>query len=162
MIKSIDEIYSVVNQLKQENKSIVFTNGCFDILHSGHCKYLNEAKKLGDVLIVGLNTDKSIKRIKSKNNDRPINSEDNRAFVLDALRAVDYVVMFDEDTPYNLISKIIPDILVKGNDYNVSDIVGADVVINNGGSVKTIDLLEGQSTTSIIEKIKQTLRNETK
>ena len=162
MILTINEIPIIVKQLKNEKKKIVFTNGCFDILHAGHCKYLNEAKKLGDVLIVGLNTDNSVKRIKSNNNDRPINNESNRALVIDSLIAVDYVVFFDEDTPYNLIETIIPNILVKGSDYSVDNIIGADVVINNGGSVMTIDLLEGQSTTNIIEKIKQILKNEIK
>ena len=162
MIISVDELLNRIQKLKDNNNKIVFTNGCFDILHAGHCMYLNEAKSLGDVLIVGLNTDNSIKRIKSVDNLRPINNEINRASVLDSLRAVDYVVLFDEDTPYNLISTIVPDVLVKGNDYSVDNIVGADVVKNNGGSVKTIDLLKGQSTTNIIEKIKQTIKYENK
>jgi D-beta-D-heptose 7-phosphate kinase/D-beta-D-heptose 1-phosphate adenosyltransferase len=162
MLIFADEIPVIINRLKNEKKKIVFTNGCFDILHAGHCKYLNDAKQLGDILIVGLNTDNSIKQIKSKNNTRPINNEINRALVLDSLRAVDYIILFDEETPYNLIAKIIPDILVKGSDYNVDNIIGADVVINNGGSVKTIDLLPEQSTTNIIEKIKQIIKNENK
>ena len=161
MIKSLNDIANIVKQLKKENKKIVFTNGCFDILHSGHCKYLGDARKLGDVLIVGLNTDASVKRIKGAMN-RPINDEINRAIVLDALKAVDYVVLFDDDTPYNLIAEIIPDILVKGSDYNIENIIGADIVINNGGEVITIDLLEGQSTTNIIEKIKKIITNENK
>lgn len=161
MIISIDKISNIVTQLKKEKKEIVFTNGCFDILHAGHCKYLAEAKKLGDILIVGLNTDNSVKRIKSQTK-RPINNENNRALVLDALKSVDYVVMFDEDTPYNIISTIIPDMLVKGSDYSVDNIVGADIVLKNGGNVKTIDLLEGQSTTNIIEKIKQIIQDENK
>jgi len=160
MIKSLNDISEIAKQLRKENKKIVFTNGCFDILHAGHCKYLNEAKKLGDVLIVGLNADASIKRIKSEKN-RPINDETSRAAVLDALRAVDYVVLFVEDTPYNLIAEITPDILVKGSDYDIESIVGADIVIKNGGKVITIDLLEGQSTTNIIEKIKEII-NENK
>ena len=155
MIKSINEISNITSQLKNEKKIIVFTNGCFDILHAGHCKYLEEAKKLGDVLVVGLNTDSSIKRIKSKNTNRPINNEINRTIVLSSLRAVDYVVLFDEDTPFNLISAIIPDILVKGSDYKIENIIGADIVVNNGGKVKTINFVEGLSTTNIIKKIKE-------
>ncbi|MCL2039658.1 MAG: D-glycero-beta-D-manno-heptose 1-phosphate adenylyltransferase [Bacteroidetes bacterium] len=160
MIKLLKDISNIVKELRKENKKIVFTNGCFDILHSGHCKYLNQAKELGDVLIVGLNTDASVRRIKAEMN-RPINDELNRAIVLDSLRAVDYVVLFDENTPYNLIAEIIPDILVKGSDYNIKDIIGGDIVINNGGKVITIDLLAGQSTTNIIEKIKKII-NENK
>jgi len=159
MIISINEINNIIASLKIQNKKIVFTNGCFDILHAGHCQFLNKAKKLGDILIVGLNNDNSIKRIKA-NKNRPINNEINRAIVLNSLRSVDYVILFEENTPFNIINKIIPDILVKGNDYNVNDIVGADVVINNGGSVITIDLVEGLSTTNIIEKIKNII-NET-
>ena len=151
MITDIDEILKITRNAKRNKQKIVFTNGCFDIIHSGHCKYLNEAKKIGDILIVGLNSDASIKRIKGET--RPINDENNRAFVLTSLRSVDYVVLFDEDTPYNLINTIVPNVLVKGSDYDVKDIVGADIVIQNGGEVITIPLVVGLSTTNIISKI---------
>jgi rfaE bifunctional protein nucleotidyltransferase chain/domain len=151
MITNIEKILKIISNAKQNKQKIVFTNGCFDIIHSGHCKYLSEAKQLGDILIIGLNTDASIKRIKGEM--RPINNEINRAFVLASLRSVDYVVLFDEDTPFNLISKIIPDVLVKGSDYEINNIVGADIVMQNGGQVITIPLVEGQSTTNIISKL---------
>ena len=136
---------------KNENKKIVFTNGCFDILHRGHADYLARAASLGDKLIVGLNTDKSVKRLKG--NDRPIIDEYSRAFVLASFLFVDVVILFDEDTPFNLIEFIQPDILVKGSDYQEEDIVGAGIVKAKGGSIVTIDLVEGFSTTSIIQKI---------
>jgi D-beta-D-heptose 7-phosphate kinase/D-beta-D-heptose 1-phosphate adenosyltransferase len=148
----LNTILNLVNDAKQQNRTIVFTNGCFDIIHSGHCKYLSEAKKLGDVLIVGLNTDNSIKRLKG--NDRPINSQADRAFVLSSLRAVDYVVLFDEDTPLELIKAIRPDVLVKGKDYAIDEIVGAKEVISCGGRVETIELVAEKSTTNIINKLK--------
>jgi rfaE bifunctional protein nucleotidyltransferase chain/domain len=138
---------------KTYDKKIVFTNGCFDIIHSGHIKYLNDSKKLGDILVVGLNSDASVKRLKGS--DRPINSENDRALVLSALKSIDYVSIFDEDTPLELITEIIPDIITKGGDYNPETIVGADIVINNGGKVVIIQYVEGKSTTSIIDKMKQ-------
>ena len=148
----LETLLHIVNDAKQNNQVIVFSNGCFDILHSGHCKYLSEAKKLGDILIVGLNTDKSVKNLKG--NSRPINNQNDRAYVLSSLKSVDYVVFFDEETPLNLIKKILPDVLVKGDDYRIEDIVGADTVINNGGKVITIPLVAGKSTSALIEKIK--------
>lgn len=133
-------------------KKIVFTNGCFDLLHLGHITYLSEAADQGDVLIIGLNTDNSVREIKG--NGRPINNEESRAIVLASLHFVDAVTLFDEETPYNLINSIQPDILVKGSDYDANDIVGYDIVKNNGGKIITIDLLPGYSTTKIEEKIK--------
>jgi len=134
-----------------QGKKIVFTNGCFDILHLGHIDYLSKAKDLGDLLIIGLNTDKSISKIKGSN--RPIQDEYSRAMVLASLGFVDAVVFFGEDTPYNLIKTTQPDILVKGADYKPEDIVGYDIVTNKGGEVVTIEFLEGYSTTAIEKKI---------
>jgi rfaE bifunctional protein nucleotidyltransferase chain/domain len=147
-------IDSIIEEARKQHKIIVFTNGCFDILHRGHCTYLAEAKMLGDILIVGLNTDASIRRIKGEN--RPINNQEDRAYVLSALKAVDYVILFDEDTPKKIISQIMPDVLVKGGDYKIEDIVGADIVTNNGGKVVTIPFVNGYSTTHIIQSIEQT------
>ena len=135
-----------------KNKKIVFTNGCFDILHLGHIDYLSKAKDLGDILIIGLNTDDSVKRLKGKN--RPVNIEKARALILASLKFVDAVILFDEDTPYNLIKKVQPDILIKGSDYKPEDIVGADIVKAKGGEIITIDFLKGYSTSAIIKKFK--------
>lgn len=140
---------------RKTNKKIVFTNGCFDILHQGHVVYLAKAAALGDKLIVGLNTDASVKRLKGA--DRPLNGEQERALLLAALGFVDMVILFEEDTPYQLIKEIVPQVLVKGADYKPKDIVGYDSVINSGGSVETIVLEEGFSTTNVIEKIRKTL-----
>jgi D-glycero-beta-D-manno-heptose 1-phosphate adenylyltransferase len=141
-----------VAKWQQEGDAIVFTNGCFDILHIGHVDYLEKARNLGDKLVLGLNTDSSIRRIKGE--QRPIVEENARARIMAALSFVDLVVLFDEDTPLRLIQTIKPDILVKGDDYSVENIIGADFVINNGGSVKTIPLVKGFSTSNIVEKIK--------
>lgn len=135
------------------NKKIVFTNGCFDILHKGHVDYLCAARSLGDVLVIGLNTDASVKR-QGKSPERPINDEKTRGFILAALQVVDAVILFDEDTPYELIEAVRPDILVKGSDYKQEDIVGADIVKARGGQVITIELTQGFSTTGLIQKIK--------
>lgn len=135
------------------NKKIVFTNGCFDILHKGHVDYLSAARSLGDVLIVGLNTDASVKR-QGKSPERPINAQDSRAFILSSLQVVDAVILFDEDTPLELIMAVQPDILVKGSDYKPENIVGADVVKAHGGQIVAIELTQGFSTSSLIEKIK--------
>jgi len=140
-------------RLKAEYKKVVFTNGCFDFIHPGHIYYLNEAKSMGDILVIGLNSDKSVRKIKGK--DRPINNQDFRISVLSALEMVDYVIVFDEPTPYNLIKAIVPDILVKGGDYKIEDVVGRDIVEGNGGRVVCVSYIEGFSTTSIIEKIKR-------
>lgn len=131
--------------------SIAFTNGCFDILHAGHIHSLSQAASFADVLIVGLNSDASAKRLKGAN--RPVNNEQNRALLLASLEMVDAVVLFDEDTPHQLITSILPDVLVKGGDYTVDTIVGAKEVIASGGRVEIIPLLEGLSTTSILKKI---------
>lgn len=135
------------------NKKIVFTNGCFDILHVGHIRLLNDAKKLGDILVVGINSDFSIKKLKGK--DRPINIESDRKIILESLKAVDFVFIFEEDTPLNLIQKIKPNILVKGGDYSESNIVGSDFVKNNGGEVKTLSFHYGYSSSKYINQIKK-------
>ena len=140
------------NDLDLHRQKIVFTNGCFDVLHFGHVHYLLEAKKLGDVLVVGLNSDDSVRRLKGPS--RPINGEKERAFVLSALSFVDYVVLFDEDTPENLIKTVRPDVLVKGGDYALDQIVGAGFVRQNGGTVTNIPFVEGYSSTQIIEQLK--------
>ncbi|TAL67128.1 MAG: D-glycero-beta-D-manno-heptose 1-phosphate adenylyltransferase [Bacteroidetes bacterium] len=146
------DIKSIANKFRIEGKKIVFTNGCFDIIHSGHITYLSKAKELGDVLIVGLNSDDSVTRLKGPG--RPVNNENDRVLVLDSLRFVDYVVLFNEDTPYNLIKEIIPDVLVKGGDYTINTIVGADFVSQKGGKVISIPLVEGKSTSGLLEKIR--------
>lgn len=135
------------------NKKIVFTNGCFDIIHLGHIDYLSKAKDLGDILLIGLNTDDSVKRLKG--NNRPIKNQRERAVLLASLRFVDGIILFNEDTPYDLIKKIEPDILIKGSDYKKEEIVGADIIKNTGGEIITIDFLEGYSTTSILNKIRK-------
>jgi rfaE bifunctional protein nucleotidyltransferase chain/domain len=141
-----------VNRWKKEKKKIVFTNGCFDIIHAGHVDYLEKAKALGDVLIVGLNSDDSVRRLKGK--DRPVNPQKYRKRVLEGLKAVDLVIIFDEDTPERLIKEIKPDVLVKGGDWKIENIVGADFVQSYGGEVKTIDFVYDISTTKIIKKVK--------
>jgi len=140
------KIREIIASTKKTGKKIVFTNGCFDLIHIGHVRYLNEAKKLGDVLVIGLNADASVSSIKP---GRPVNPEDQRAEVLAALESVDYIVLFSEDTPYDLIKAIQPDVLVKGADWKKEDIVGNDLV----KEVRTIRFVEGISTSTIIEKI---------
>ena len=147
-IKSMDSIKELAQNLHKREKKIVFTNGCFDILHLGHVKYLEKAKELGDVLIVGLNSDASVKRLKGS--DRPINSEYDRAYLLASLEVVDYVVIFDEDTPYELIKRVQPDLLVKGADYKDKEVVGSDIA----KETVLVEFVEGKSTTSTISKIK--------
>ncbi len=147
----LKENLNAINNLKSEKKKIVFTNGCFDLLHVGHIRYLSNAKKLGDFLIVGLNSDESVKILKGQN--RPINQFQDRAMLLSALRSVDLVIMFEEQTPENLINKIVPDVLVKGGDYDIEDIAGYHTVIKNGGKVKTLDFYKGYSSTNYIKKI---------
>jgi len=147
-IKTWDEINGIVTELKNKDKSIVFTNGCFDILHSGHVKYLEKAKKFGDILILGLNSDNSTKRLKGEN--RPINSQDDRAYILASLEVVDYVVIFDEDTPLDLIKLIQPEVLVKGGDYKNKKVVGQDIA----KELKLVEFFEGKNTSKAIEKIK--------
>ncbi|MGE5362954.1 MAG: D-glycero-beta-D-manno-heptose 1-phosphate adenylyltransferase [Bacteroidota bacterium] len=151
-----EEIAEVRKALKKSGKKVVFTNGCFDILHAGHVDYLNKARALGDVLIVGMNSDSSIKRIKGEN--RPVIPEAERAYLVANLRAVDYVTLFDEDTPGELIDVLIPDFLVKGGDWSIDNIVGRSVVEANGGQVKTINFVNDQSTSKIISSILEKYR----
>ena len=139
---------------KNQGKKIVFTNGCFDIIHKGHVTYLNEAKKLGDLLVIGLNSEASVKRLKGS--ERPINNEWDRQFVMGQLKAVDFVEIFHEDTPLNLILKVKPKVLVKGGDWKIDQIVGAKEVIESGGEVFSLQFVDGYSTTSIIHKIQTT------
>lgn len=150
-ISTKEEFIEIRKKLKEENKKVVFTNGCFDILHSGHIDYLNKAKALGDVLVVGINSDSSVKKIKGEK--RPIISENERANIILNLKAVDYVIIFDEETPYELIKFIIPDILVKGADWEIDKIVGRDIVESNGGKVVNIAFVNEQSTSKIIQTI---------
>lgn len=152
-IVSEERALEIVQAWKAKREKVVFTNGCFDILHLGHVDYLEKARELGDRLVLALNTDASVKR-QNKGPERPINDQDSRARLLASLFFVDLVVFFDKDTPYDIIAYLMPDILVKGDDYSVSNIVGADLVMNNGGEVKTIPLVKGYSTTSIVNKIK--------
>lgn len=134
-----------------KDKKIVFTNGCFDILHSGHVMYLNEARAQGDLLFVGLNSDASVKRLKGE--ERPINAEVDRKIVLENLKAVDFVEIFEEDTPLELIKAVNPQMLVKGGDWTPDQIVGSDHVLSNGGEVRSLSFKDGYSTTNIIQKI---------
>lgn len=150
-IKSRKEIKEIRDQLKKESKKVVFTNGCFDLIHAGHVDYLVKAKEMGDVLILALNTDASIKRIKGEK--RPILLQDERAFITSNLKPVDFVTFFDEDTPAEIINELIPDILVKGADWSIDKIVGKEVVEANGGEVKTIKFVNDQSTSKIIQSI---------
>lgn len=145
-----EETQSFIKSAK--DRKVVFTNGCFDIVHRGHISYLNEAKALGDLLVVGVNSDKSVKRLKGE--ERPINNESDRKFLLENLKAVDHVVIFEEDTPLELIKLIMPDVLVKGGDWEPEQIVGSDVVLQNGGQVLSLNFVDGFSTTNIIDKIK--------
>jgi rfaE bifunctional protein nucleotidyltransferase chain/domain len=152
-VKTLTEIKSLRKQFKQQNKKVVFTNGVFDLIHAGHVDYLTKAKALGDILIVGVNSDDSVKRIKG--DKRPILKQDERAFIISNLKAVDYVVFFNEDTPKEIIDEIIPDILVKGADWSIDKIVGRDTVEKHGGEVKAIEFVNDQSTSKIIESIRK-------
>jgi len=145
-------IIDVIKAEQQKGKKIVFTNGCFDILHRGHVTYLNQARNLGDLLIVGINSDESVKRLKGP--ERPVNMLEDRAYVLSSLKSVDYVIPFEEDTPLNLINLIMPDILVKGGDYTIDRIIGAQEVLSHGGKVEIIPFVPGKSTSAIIDTIK--------
>jgi rfaE bifunctional protein nucleotidyltransferase chain/domain len=150
-VKSLAEIVQIRGGLRDQGKKVVFTNGCFDILHRGHIRYLTEARSKGDALIVALNTDRSVKA--SKGEGRPIVPEQERAEVLAALQAVDFVLLFDDPTPQFVIDAIVPDVLVKGADWNISEIVGRETVEKAGGVVENITLVEGSSTSGIISKI---------
>jgi D-glycero-beta-D-manno-heptose 1-phosphate adenylyltransferase len=150
-----EELSILLNFWRLEQQKVVFTNGCFDLLHAGHVQYLAEAKNIGQKLIVGLNSDASVKRLKGEN--RPINDENTRSKIMAALMMVDAVVIFDEETPFELIQLIQPDVLVKGGDYTIENIVGADIVLAKGGEVKMLTFLEGYSTTKIEQKILQSI-----
>ncbi len=151
-VLSGDQLNQVIAEYRQQNKKIVFTNGCFDLLHIGHVRYLEEAKKLGDILIVGINTDASVQKLKGPT--RPIQNENDRAEILAALKSVDHTVLFGEETPLNLIQQIIPQVLVKGGDWKIEQIVGSDFVLSRGGKVLSLQFVDGRSTTKIIEKSK--------
>jgi len=150
-VVTLADLVQIRKKLKRAEKKVVFTNGCFDIVHRGHVEYLTKAKALGDVLFVGMNTDASVRRLKGPT--RPIVCQDDRALVLAAFRVVDYVCLFDEDTPHELIKAIVPDVLVKGSDWTIDSIVGKDIVEAAGGTVQTIDFVPNRSTTDIIKKI---------
>jgi rfaE bifunctional protein nucleotidyltransferase chain/domain len=152
-IKSRRAAAAKVAEWKSRGEKVVFTNGCFDIIHLGHVDYLERARDLGSKLVVGVNTDNSVSRFKGPG--RPVQNEDSRARVLASFQFVDLVVPFNEDTPLELISELVPDVLVKGSDYLAENIVGADVVKRGGGKVVTMDFVNGYSTTAVIEKIKK-------
>lgn len=152
-IVSLTELNSLVNYWKGEGKKIVFTNGCFDLLHAGHITYLTEAASLGDILIIGLNSDDSVQRLKGPL--RPVNNEITRSVILGSMSFIDAVVFFNEDTPLELIKKVLPDVLVKGGDYKIEEISGAKEVIENGGNVQVLSFLPGYSSSAIIDKIKK-------
>lgn len=153
MLINKNELNALLSKLRKEGKTIVTTNGCFDILHVGHVRYLEKTKTFADVLIVALNSDKSVKSIKG--DSRPINKEEDRAEVLSALKCVDYVVLFDEDSPIDLLLQIKPDVYTKGADYTIETLPEAKPIMENGGRVEFISFVEGKSTTSIINKMKE-------
>ncbi len=144
---------SLFDKKQMAEKRIVFTNGCFDLIHLGHIDYLSKAADFGELLVIGLNTDASVRKLKGKH--RPIKDEQSRAMILASLFFVDFVILFDEETPYELIKSIRPKVLIKGSDYNVEDIVGYDIVKEGGGKVVTLDFLDGYSTSLIENKIKE-------
>ncbi len=148
---SLQKLKKRIADARKNGKTIAFTNGCFDIIHAGHVRYLNKAKSLGDILVIGLNSDSSVRKIKGEK--RPIVPQKERAEVLSGLEAVDYVVLFNEPTPIKLIKAVLPDILVKGADWASHEIVGADIVKTAGGKIKRVKLVQGRSTTNIIKKI---------
>lgn len=151
-IISSEHLEGKISYWRFKNKKIVFTNGCFDLLHLGHIEYLSKAADLGDLLIIGLNSDKSVQKIKAEG--RPVQDQESRATILASLQVVDAVILFDEETPYDLIQKIQPEVLVKGSDYTEEEIIGYDIVKAKGGKIKTLDFLDGYSTTIIENKIK--------
>ena len=153
MLITKEEFKHVREKLSDNSESVVFTNGCFDILHRGHVEYLNQAKSLGKYLVIGLNSDSSVKKIKGE--DRPVNNETDRAFVLSNLKCVDAVIIFDEDTPYDLINTVRPDFLVKGGDWKEEQIVGSDIVKSYGGKVISLKFVDSYSTSNIIDRIKK-------
>ena len=151
LIRNLKDLKALCLSYESNNKKIVMTNGCFDILHAGHTYILEESKKLGDILIVALNSDLSVKKIKSK--DRPIVSELDRAYVLSCLSSVDHIILFDNESPEEIICEILPEILIKGSDYKGKKVAGEDCLAKNGKKVVLIDLIEGKSSTSIIDKV---------
>ena len=151
LVSDLTRLNQICLKYKNDDKKIVMTNGCFDILHSGHVHILEESKKLGDILIIALNSDKSVKKIKSSN--RPIIAETDRAYVLSCLSSVDHIILFDEETPELVISEILPDILVKGSDYKGKKIAGEEILLKHNKEIKLIDLIDGKSSTAIINKI---------
>jgi rfaE bifunctional protein nucleotidyltransferase chain/domain len=156
-IKTVMELKRIREELRAKGRKVVFTNGVFDLLHRGHVEYLEAARQLGDKLILGLNSDESVKKIKGPL--KPIVKEEDRAMVLAGLSSVDYICIFNEDTPYELIKALVPDVLVKGGDYQRDEIVGRNIVENNRGKVITIPLTEGMSTTQLIKKIAMIVKN---
>lgn len=150
-IKNLPALKKALKAARRKHKKIVFTNGCFDILHRGHVEYLGKAASLGDILVVGLNSDSSVRRLKGKN--RPVVAQDDRATILAALECVDYITIFEEDTPLNLIRELRPDILVKGADWKRKKIVGKDIVSSYGGEIRVIKFLKGYSTSRLLKKI---------
>ena len=148
----INQALSKIEEWKKEGKKIVFTNGCFDLLHIGHVLYLEEAKRVGDILIVAANSDHSVSSIKGPN--RPIKDEYNRSHILAALESVDMVLIFEEDNPYHLIEQIVPHVIVKGGDWKPEQIVGSDIVLSNGGEVLSLQFVDGYSTTALEKKIR--------
>lgn len=150
-VKNLAELVEIRNELKRQKKTVVFTNGVFDILHAGHVDYIAKAKEKGDILIVAVNSDSSVRRIKGEL--RPIVPQHERAFIISSLKPVDFVVIFEEDTPHEIIEKLVPDVLVKGADWTIEKIIGRDIVEANGGKVETIKFINEQSTTNIIKTI---------
>jgi len=153
-IISRSDLPKIITLIKAQNKKIVFSNGCFDLVHRGHVEYLAKAADLGNIFILGLNTDASVQRLKGKS--RPLQDEYARSVLMAGFSFINYIVLFDEDTPFELINEIVPDVLVKGDDYKIEDVVGYETVINNGGSVQTIELTKGYSTSIIVDKILNT------
>lgn len=156
-VKNIDELVEIRNDLKRQNKKVVFTNGVFDILHAGHVDYITKAKEKGDILIVAVNSDSSVRRIKGEL--RPIVPQHERAFMISSLKPVDFVVIFNEDTPLEVITKLVPDVLIKGADWEIEKIVGREIVEANGGEVETIQFINDQSTTNIIKIVLERFKN---
>jgi D-beta-D-heptose 7-phosphate kinase/D-beta-D-heptose 1-phosphate adenosyltransferase len=150
-VKSVGRLKVVLNRLKKQGEKIVFTNGCFDILHVGHLRYLKQARKLGDRLVVAVNSDSSVKKLKG--NTRPILPQAERVEILSEFPFIDFVVIFNEETPYKIIKTLLPDVLVKGGDWKTGDIVGGDLVKENGGKVAAISYIKGKSTTNIIDRV---------
>jgi len=155
-VLSLNEAALFLEKQKKNGKKIVFTNGCFDIIHKGHIEYLQKAKALGDILVIGLNSDESVRRLKGP--ERPVMPEEDRAYILSHIVGVDVVCVFNEDTPHKIIKTLVPDILVKGAEYELHEIVGRDVVEGAGGKVVRVPMIEGRSTRNLIKKIAETFK----